>query len=290
VEEGSVALPYHFEHTDIIPEINRDARTISQVQIQGREVTMKFILWDKRTWVRGHKERVSSRTQRVAQGGYEAYVQELNSIFVQYEGEPGQLLWFGDIIQNRLLQGFDTGYTISNQQRYQERSRLARNLGFSSGCKCSRPALLAPSDQWFSKENVHQDGDYLFEPESLYRGVLFGAALAMIALSNGSRVSELLQVSWNKERRITRTETVVVVGEDGQPVMGNDGKPLTKHVKIHLQHLLPKGSKTEEERQLFPAFVKKRCGSLVRSKRSSRKRTEKSPLSSHAVPARSMNI
>lgn len=32
------------------------------------------------------------------------------------------------------------------------------------------------------------------------RGILFGTALALLALSNGSRVSELLQVSWNKER------------------------------------------------------------------------------------------
>ncbi len=38
----------------------------------------------------------------------------------------------------------------------------------------------------------------------------------MIALSNGSRMSELLQVSWNKERRVTQAETVAVLGEDGQ--------------------------------------------------------------------------
>ena len=44
----------------------------------------------------------------------------------------------------------------------------------------------------------------------------------------------------------------MLVGEDGQPQIGNDGKPLTKQVKLHFQHLLPKGAKTEEERQLFP--------------------------------------
>src|SRR5258707_5145286 len=92
----------------------------------------------------------------------------------------------------------------------------------------------------------------VFEPEALYRATLFGAALAMISLSNGSRVSELLQVSWNKERRVTRTEPVVVLGEDGRPLLREDGTPLTKQVKIHLQYLLPKGAKTEEERQLFP--------------------------------------
>ncbi len=59
-------------------------------------------------------------------------------------------------------------------------------------------------------------------------------------------------MSWNNERRITRTETIVLVGEDGQPQRGDDGRSLTKQVKLHFQHLLPKGAKTEEERQLFP--------------------------------------
>src|SRR5260370_38776037 len=87
---------------------------------------------------------------------------------------------------------------------------------------------------------------------SVYRGVLFGATLALLALSNGSRMSELLQVSWNKERRVTRTETVVVLGEDGQPLLGEAKQPLTKLVKLHFQYLLPKGAKADKERQLFP--------------------------------------
>jgi hypothetical protein len=44
----------------------------------------------------------------------------------------------------------------------------------------------------------------LFEPESLYRGILFATALATLSLTNGSRVSELLQVS------ASRFETIVV--------------------------------------------------------------------------------
>src|SRR5204862_7275660 len=75
---------------------------------------------------------------------------------------------------------------------------------------------------------------------------------AMLSHSNGSRMNELLQVSWDKKRRVTRTETVVLLGENGQPQIGSDGQPLTKEVKLHFQHLLPKGAKTEEERQLFP--------------------------------------
>src|SRR6266566_3672659 len=187
VEAGEAVLPFRFVHTDAIPEVNRDARTIADVQLVGRQVTMHFLLWDKRTWVEHHPDRL----------------------------------------------------------------RLARQLGFSRGCDSDRPGLLCTGERWFSDVG-HRNGDFVFEPEALYRGVVFGAALAMIALSNGSRVSELLQVSWNQERRVTRTETVVVLGEDGQPLRGDNGKPLTKQVKIYLQHLLPKGAKSEEERQLFP--------------------------------------
>src|SRR5712692_4563397 len=134
---------------------------------------------------------------------------------------------------------------------YLERWQLARQLGFSYGCDSDRPGLLNPGDRWFC-DAAERGKELIFDYESLYRGVLFGATLALLALSNGSRVSELLQVSWNKERRVTRTETVLVLGEDGQPLLGAGGKPMTKQVKLHFQYLLPKGAKTEEERQLFP--------------------------------------
>ena len=253
VEAGQATLPLPFSHTDTIPQVNRDARTISEVQIQGREVTMQFILWDKRTWVLHHTDRYCHDIVKDAQVGRRTYKQEQNSFFVQYEGPSSDLLWIGDLIEQRLLQQFEA--LDSQDPGYNERWQLARKLGFSNGCQCYRPGLLNSGDRWFS-DSVHRDGqyqgDFLFEPESLYRGVLFGATLAMIALSNGSRVSELLQVSWNKQRRITRTETVMMIGEDGQQLAGADGKPMMRQVKIHLQHLLPKGAKTEEERQLFP--------------------------------------
>jgi hypothetical protein len=258
VEAGEAVLPLTFSHTDMIPEINRDARTVSEVQLQGREVTMSFTLWDKWTWVDHHQDRYSVDSIEKARMRTGPYSPEQNCFFVQYGGPSSDLLWIGELIEQRLLQTFTKDRR--QQEGYQERWQHARNMGFSKGCMCSRPGVLTPHDPWFSTAG-HQDGDFLFEPESLYRAVLFGSALAMIALSNGSRLSELLQVSWNKERRITRTETVPAVGADGLPFIGADGKSQTKFVKIHLQHLLPKGSKTEEERQLFP--LSKECVRLL---------------------------
>lgn len=60
------------------------------------------------------------------------------------------------------------------------------------------------------------------------------------------------RISFNKERRIVRTEEVPVLGNDGRPQFAEDGKPLLRQVKLHFQLLLPKGAKSDEERQLFP--------------------------------------
>lgn len=249
VKAGQAELPYHFQHTDLIPEVNRDARTVADVQIQGREVTMNWVLWDKPTWVRDHSDRYSEDIVRVARAGQGCYSQERNCFFVQFDGRASDCLWFGDLIEHRAMKAFSKDGM--HKEKYQERWEYVRQLGFSNGCACERSGLLVSGDSWFS--NAAERGDELiFEPESLYRGILYGAALAMIALSNGSRMSELLQVSWNKERRVTRTETVVLLDEEGKPLLGEGGIPLTKEVKLHFQHLLPKGAKSEEERQLFP--------------------------------------
>ncbi len=248
VESGEGELPFRFVHTDIIPEINREARTLAEVEMVGREVTMSFTLWDKPTWVLHHTDRYSATIIREANARNDSYLPELNVYFVQFHGAPSDLLWFGNLIEHRLLRNFTP--SESRNEDYLQRWKQARELGFSSGCVCDRPGILSTSDQWFAFHE--QPGDFLFEPESVYRGILFGATLATLAFSNGSRVSELLQVSWNRERRITRTETVTVLGSDGLAVIGEDGKPQTKQVKMHLQYLLPKGAKTDEGRQLFP--------------------------------------
>jgi hypothetical protein len=251
VEAGEAELPLSFAHTDLIPFVNRDARTISEVQIQGRETTMQFTLWDKASWVLHHPDRFSARTRQHARDKLRTYRPEQNLFFVQYHGQPDNLLWFGDLVAKRLFQHFTKRHAAKERMdNYRSRWQFARDLGFSHGCCCKRPGLLAPGDPWLA---LHQhEEDLLFEPESLYRGVLYATTLAMISLCNGSRVSELLQVSWNRERRITRVETVKVLGEDGRPLLGPDGSAMTKQEKIHLQYLLPKGARTDEERQLFP--------------------------------------
>jgi hypothetical protein len=215
-EAGEATLPSHFQHTNVIPEVNRDARTVAEICLQGREVVMKFILWDKRTWVEHHPDHYSPESVRRAGAGRAQYTQDQNRFFVQLDGPASDCLWFGDLIEHRALQGFrawDTD-TSPEPEGYQERWQYARQLGFPHGCICGPTGLLDTGDRWFALA-AERSRKPLFEPESLYRGVLYGAALAMLALSNGSRMNELLQVSWNKERRVTRTETITLLDEMG---------------------------------------------------------------------------
>ncbi len=81
------------------------------------------------------------------------------------------------------------------------------------------------------------------------RGTLYATALATLALTNGSRVSELLQVS------ATRFETIVVDEIRQQ-------QPTGRKIGLLVQKLLPKGSTQESERQLF--LVGEVAGRLLR--------------------------
>lgn len=81
VETGETPLRFYFQHTDVIPEVNRDAKNVAEVCLRGREVTMNIILWDKRTWVINHPERYSDAAVDFAQYHHEAYTDERNCFF-----------------------------------------------------------------------------------------------------------------------------------------------------------------------------------------------------------------
>jgi hypothetical protein len=209
-------------------------------------------LWDKRTWVMEHPDRYSRTVLKYAKSGKEAYTKENNTFFVQVDGAAQDFLCFGDLVEQRVFRKFAKWESVEVEPKdYRTRWMYARKYGFSNGCICIPNDLLNSGDPWLSG-TTERSQELLLDFESLYRGVLFGSALAMLALSNGSRMNELLQVSMNKERRITRTERVLLLGDDSLPQTGENGQPLTKEVKLHFQYLLPKGAKTEEERQLFP--------------------------------------
>jgi hypothetical protein len=214
---GEIELPHQFQYVDRQFSVSEHATTLSEVQLIEREVTLSFTLWNRIQWVNKHAALYASYVRSDVKRQQAAYAPERNGGFLQYEGPTGDLLWCGDLIANQLLGNY-------------------RRQGFV----VSRPALLSPADsdaKWLASAR-RLSGAVLFEPESLYRGTLFAAALATLSLTNGSRVSELLQVS------ASRFETIVVDELKNR-------QPTGRKIGICVQKLLPKGYAHESERQFF---------------------------------------
>ena len=253
VRATGALLPYAFAYEDTIPEHNPDATSIGEVRITGRPVTMRFALWDRVSWVLHHQETGNAHTIRVARGRRRSYSPAAagHRMFVEFLGPVDDLLWFGDLIENRLLRrrADVIGPHEPTTAEARRHKTLLRQFGAANGIGCSRPGLLAPARDDAVWLRTYQPGHLLFEPESLYRGVLYGATVATMALTGAARVAEILQVS--EDRKMRRVETVAVVGADGTPLVGADGQPVRRRVEIFLQHLLPKGRRTDAERQLF---------------------------------------
>jgi hypothetical protein len=233
-EAGEIELPHHFQYTDHAFTVSEDAATLADVKLIEREVVLPLTLWDRITWVEAHLDRYGYHTQLSWKQRVKAYAPENNLYFLQHTGEAADLLWCGDLIANRKLGNL---VLKSEGKRYRE---------FSS----ARPGLLTPlagDSKWL--RCAWREGEMLFEPESLYRGALYACALASLALTNGSRVSELLQVS------ASRFETLVVDELKNQ-------QPTGRKMGILVQNLLPKGSRHESERQFF--LIGDMAGRLLR--------------------------
>jgi hypothetical protein len=164
---------------------------------------------------------------------------------VEFLGDPSELFWFGDLLADGLMMHLGGVYRRKRQDCLLEhdphRLAQARALGVSRGFGTERAGLLTPGGrlgQWLTF-TAQRSGALLLEPESLYRGCLYAAALTTIVLTNGSRLSELLQISADRFKGHTYEEKI-------------NGQRTGKQRVIWLQHLLPKGKSSEEERQLFP--------------------------------------
>ena len=215
---GEIALPYQFAYSDRHFSVSEQATTLSEVQLKEHPVTLSLTLWNRTHWVKSHPDLYTKDVARRAQRQVEAYAPGRNAYFLQYEGPSEHLLWCGELIEKQLL-GQSHGQEIIGTRR--------------SG-------VISPArtvTQWFLWAR-RLSGAILFEPESLYRGALFAAALTTLALTNGSRVSELLQVS------ASRFETIVVDELKNQ-------QPTGRKMGILVQKLLPKGYQHESERQFF---------------------------------------
>ncbi len=233
VESGKASLPVSFDIETTNPTITRDVATHAGIDITPVPVTLRCTLWSRRTWAEANLSRLGRGAREEWTYKMGTYAPESNHYFLQCHNEPGELLWFGDVIASDLLRFL---YSPKSSKTHVER---AMALGVPGGCSTGRSGLLGPprsTSIWF--RHNFTNGELVFEPESLWRGVLYASALATVALTSGARVGEILQIS---DLRWDLSEVDEL----------SDGKPTGRRIRVTLQHLLPKGFKTDSDRQPF---------------------------------------
>ncbi len=237
VKTQCVALPIPFSYEEELVTVNRDAQTVTDIRLEKRRVNLHFLLWDRRTWIKKHPDDYQYTTRHNADLGIEEFATP--QFFVQCLNPAEELLWFGDLIKYRLLHK-DMPLHITPEDA-QQRQQLLSQLRTVNGLPCFLDGMLTPGHDLMVALStaIARTGALLFDAESLCRGALFASALATIALTNGSRMCELLQVSADR----FKVHPYVVQ---------KDGHPTGEERVMHLQLLLPKGKSTEAERKLFP--------------------------------------
>lgn len=232
---GEIQLPYTFVHHARIPEVNQEARTISSVEISDREVDLQLTVWDRRSWVQTHpnlkpKER---HTLRYIKQEQKSYAPERNSQFVQCHSPAQDLFWFGALVQHHLLGQKARGKTTPAARQ------LADEAGVKNGFTTNRSGFFAHSKSMTVWLQYNTTSDHLIiDPIALYRAVLYGTCAAVVALTSGARLSEFLQISDDRWKFMEVDEV-------------RAGKATGHVTEVVLQHLLPKGGKSDQDRQLF---------------------------------------
>ncbi|BCL83922.1 hypothetical protein ccbrp13_63870 [Ktedonobacteria bacterium brp13] len=236
-QASDVELPLSFSYEDELVMVNREAQTVADIRLTKRSVTLRFMLWDPQSWVKKHPEDYQRCTKGAAKYGQKRFSKQ--QFFVQCLNPAEELLWFGDLVKYRLFHAIQPlNITLEDAQ---QRQRILAQFGTVQGLACSRDGILTPGhDFTITLSNaIARTNALLFDAESLCRGALFASALAILALTNGSRMCELLQVSADRFK--------------ARPyVVRSDEQPSGEERVMHLQHLLPKGKFTEAERKLFP--------------------------------------
>lgn len=230
-------LPLFFSYEDELVTINHDAQTIADVRLEKRPVTLRFRLWDLRSWVKEHSKSYSRATRGDAKNGKKGFAKQ--QFFIECLNPAEELLWFGDLIKYRIFHQQEPG-SISPEDAQHRRQILAQ-IGTVLGLTCAHRGVLTPGpdlSKFLSNATTRTD-TLLFDAEALCRGALFASALAALALTNGCRMCELLQVSADR----FKVRPYVVKGA---------GQSTEEQRVMRLQHLLPKGKSTEAERKLFP--------------------------------------
>jgi hypothetical protein len=233
---GSLPVPAELEYRDYELDVNRDAQRVEDVRWIKRPVYIRCTIWEPRPYtVHHHQKRWIAkqitrgiRRQKLLTGHDWIYDPDLRErYFLELHGSPSEDPWFLSIVRRGvLLSGNGVG---------------SKSISGHSGL--ATPSHVMAHWLWRQRELFRR----ATEPEALYRGVLFGSALAILALTSEARQGELVQISVD---RFESLRPYIVKDDAGNPVINPaTGRP--RYSVIVLQRLLPKGRRHDSERNRY---------------------------------------
>jgi hypothetical protein len=213
---------------------------------------LHFRLWDRRSFVREHREQYSAGARSRSKHKHGAFSDEHNSFLLEFvkaerldSHAPPESFWFIELLQKRLI-GNLTADFAGNEAAVAERQAWLRAWGYGEDdpdaytmpFHTKVPGLLT----WGEKEggdgqflaDAHTKTDGVFLPvESLYAAATFGLLSIDLLTSTGMRMNELHQVSLSPDCLIQLI--------DDAPPGAKDPLPRIRY----LLRLLPKGERTD---------------------------------------------
>lgn len=260
IESGELSIParvvYEDEHLDLPRQPGPEAASIEQLRWQTSPVRLELSIWrpyecsERRysDWIehttRGTAERkqaVKARSQWRARCKSGIYANP-RAYFV--EVHPGEgMPWFIQPITHwyaRLSQGARGGKTLQADGRF---GAMHAGIGTPEDWLALYLAQGIVSDRRHGRCPVATG--VCFDPEAIYRGVLYGTAIVTLMLTADARIHEILQIS--ADRFVKPVRVYVVKNRDGTSKRDPATNRIVTDVIVE-QRLLPKGHKRDDLR------------------------------------------
>jgi len=253
IDAGELSTParliFEDEQLDLPRQPGPDAVSVDQLRWQTTPVRLELTIWrpyefsqQRRAERLQHATPGSTERKRALRARYKWNRRAKAGIFADprayfVEVHPTEAMpWFvGSVIDWFAQPG---------------QARRANGIASNGRLGLGHAGVGSP-DEWLAKYLAHavasadrQQDRYAsktgvcFEPESMYRGVLFGTAIVTLMLTADARIHEILQIS--ADRFVRPVRVYVVKGPDGTPKREPTTSKIITDVIVE-QRLLPKG-------------------------------------------------
>jgi hypothetical protein len=236
IETGELPTPAHLVYEDLELDLPRqpgpDAASLTDLAWQRKPVRLALTIWRPRAFVSTlHEGRVEatprhSREREIALNNRRVWrsIQRTGKRTGRVYKDPST--YFAEAHPDAEMPWFMYPTAAWFKEMHDPERRTKSNYGAvqADGRLGANHAGLATPDrymtQFFSRVSLHERAwgpvpGIWFEPEALYRGILYGSAIVMLMLTSDARIGEVMQVS--EDRFVRPARLYVLKNPDGTP-------------------------------------------------------------------------